>query len=213
MSEGSEIYKENTMSEANETNGTAAEKTPEMLEAVSTLYAEGIDRLAQVQKKGLDFAVQANNEILQSWKKISLAMPGAPGMMVLQLASSAFERYADTQKGAIDLVLTQSHAIMDVVKEGSAATSQANNVSTGLIQKAVQESVSVQKRALDESAAQTKAAFEKAKAQMGLNGTPAETAVDTMQMGVESLIESQKSLLDFAARPLPIAAAPQSQTM
>ncbi len=45
-----------------------------MLDAVSTLYADGIDRLAQVQKKGLDFATQANNEIIQSWKKIALAV-------------------------------------------------------------------------------------------------------------------------------------------
>lgn len=188
-----------------ETNAT---KAPEMLEAVSALYADGIDRLAQVQKKGLDFATQANNEIIQSWKKIALAVPGAPGLAVLQLASSAFERYADTQKGAIDLVLTQSHALMDVVKEGSTATSQATAQSTGLIQKAMQESLSVQKRALDDSAAQTKAAFDKAKASMGLNGTPAETAADTLQMGVESLIENQKALLDFAARPLRTASTP-----
>ncbi len=198
-----------------ETNGTAP-KNPEMLDAVSTLYADGIDRLAHVQKKGLDFATQANNEIIQSWKKIALAVPGAPGLAVLQLASSAFERYADTQKGAIDLVLTQSHALMDVFKEGSTATSQATEHSTGLIQKAMQESVSVQKRALDDSAAQTKAAFDKAKASMGLNGTPAETAADTLQMGVESLIENQKALLDFAARPLRTASTapePTEQTM
>jgi hypothetical protein len=184
-----------------ESNGTTA-KTPEILDAVSTLYADGIDRLAQVQKKGLDFATQANNEILQSWKKIALAVPGAPGLMMLDLASSAFERYADTQKGAIDLVLTQSNAMLGVVKEGLAATAQANAVSTGVIQKTVQESVAAQKRALDESAAQSKAAFEKAKSQMGISGTPAETAADTLQMGVQSLIENQKSLLDFAARPL-----------
>ena len=193
-------------------NGTT-EKTPEILDAVSTLYADGIDRLAEVQKKGLDFATQANNEILQSWKKIALAVPGAPGLAMLQLASSAFERYADTQKGAIDLVLTQSHALVNVVKEGSLATTQANAVTTGLIQKAVQESVSVQKRALDESAAQSKAAFEKAKSQMGLTGTPAETAADTLQMGVESMIESQKSLLDFAARPLRTSADQQENTL
>ena len=199
-----------------ENNGTSTQKTPEMLDAVSTLYADGINRLAEVQKKGLDFAKQANNEIIQSWKKIALAVPGAPGLAALELAASAFERYADTQKGAIDLVLTQSHALMDVVKEGSAATSQATAHSTGMIQKAMQESVSVQKRALDDSAAQTKAAFDKAKASMGLNGTPAQTAADTMQMGVESLIENQKALLDFAARPLRTAATqpePSEQTM
>ncbi len=66
----------------------------------------------------------------------------------------------------------------------------------------------MQKRALDDSAAQTKAAFDKAKASMGLNGTPAETAADTLQMGVESLIENQKALLDFAARPLRTASTP-----
>ncbi len=69
----------------------------------------------------------------------------------------------------------------------------------------------MQKRALDDSAAQTKAAFDKAKASMGLNGTPAETAADTLQMGVESLIENQKALLDFAARPLRTASTPRAR--
>ena len=34
-----------------------------------------------------------------------------------------------------------------------------------------------------------------------MTGTPAETAADTFQRGVDSLIESQKELLDIAARP------------
>ena len=69
------------------------------------------------------------------------------------------------------------------------------------MQQTVEHSVAAQKKALDNSAAQTKAAFETAKQQFGLAGTPAEAAAESFQRGVDSLIETQKELLDIAAKP------------
>jgi hypothetical protein len=61
--------------------------------------------------------------------------------------------------------------------------------------------VATQKKALDNSVAQSKAAFETAKKQFGLTGTPVEAAAESFQRGVDSLIETQKELLDIAAKP------------
>ena len=120
---------------------------------------------------------------------------------MLDLASNAFERYADTQKGAIDLVLEQSHALANIVKERSLSLTEATESAAKIVQQAVGHSIEAQKKALDTSAAQTKAAFANAKKQFGLAGTPAEAAAESFQRGVDSLIESQKELLDIAAKP------------
>src|SRR5450631_1159597 len=98
-------------------SAAAAEKT-EVVETIATLYTNGVERLAEVQKKGIDLAVKQNAEFLNAWKKIAQVIPGAPGFVMLDLASNAFDRYADTQKGAIDQVLKQSHALASLVKEG-----------------------------------------------------------------------------------------------
>jgi chorismate mutase len=178
----------------------AAEKT-EIVDTITSLYTTGVERIAEVQKKGIDLAVKQNAELLDAWKKIAQAVPGAPGLFMLDLASNAFERYADTQKGAIDLVLEQSHALADLVKERATATAEALAGAPAIVKQTVDQSVAAQKKALDYSAAQSKAAFASAREQFGIKGTPAETAAETFERGVDSLIESQKELLDIAAKP------------
>ena len=181
-------------------SAAAAEKT-EVAETIATLYTKGVERLAEVQKKGIDLAVRQNAELLDACKKFAQVVPGAPGLFMLDLAANAFERYADTQKGAIDLVLEQSHALAGLVKERAASVSKATEGAAAIVQQTVEHSVAEQKKALDNSAAQTKAAFETAKQQFGLAGTPAEAAAESFQRGVDGLIEAQKELLDIAARP------------
>lgn len=178
----------------------AAEKT-EIVDTIAALYTTGVERIAEVQKKGIDLAVKQNAELLDAWKKIAQVVPGAPGLFMLDLASNAFERYADTQKGAIDLVLEQSHALADLVKERTAATAEGFEGAPAIVRQTVDQAVAAQKKALDYSAAQTKAAFASAKEQFGMKGTPAATAAESFERGVDSLIESQKELLDIAAKP------------
>jgi len=182
-------------------SAAAAEKT-EVVETIATLYTKGVERIAEVQKKGSDLAGKQNAELLDAWKKIAQLVPGAPGLFMLDLASNAFERYAETQKGAIDLVLEQSHALAGLVKERAASTANTTEGAAAIVQQTVEQSVEAQKKALDYSVAQSKAAFQTAKKQFGLTGTPAEAAADSFQRGVDSLIETQKELLDIAAKPL-----------
>src|ERR1700722_19744833 len=176
-------------------SAAAAEKT-EVVETIATLYTSGVARLAEVQKKGIDLAVKHNAELLDAWKKIAQIFPGAPGLAMLDLASNAFDRYADTQKGAIDLVLEQSHALASLVKEHAASTANATAGASEIVKQTVEKAVAAQKNALDFSVAQTKVAFETAKKQFGMSGTPAEAAAESLQRGVDSLIEAQKELLD-----------------
>jgi hypothetical protein len=181
-------------------SAAAAEKT-EVVETIATLYTNGVERLAEVQKMGIDLAVKHNAELLDAWKKIAQAFPAAPGMAMLDLASNAFDRYATTQKGAIDLVLEQSHALASLVKERAASTASATAGAGAIVRQTVEKAVAAQKSALDHSVAQTKVAFETAKQQFGMSGTPAEAGAESFQRGVGGLVEAQKELLDMAAKP------------
>jgi len=181
-------------------SAAAAEKT-EIVDTIANLYTTGVERLAEVQKKGIDLAVKQNADLLDAWKKVAQAVPGGASLFMLEMATTAFERYADTQKSAIDLVLEQSHSLAGLVKERVASVSEAFEGGPALMKQAVDQSVAAQKKALDYSAAQSKAAFASAKDQFGITGTPVEAAAESFQRGVESLIESQKELLDIAAKP------------
>ena len=181
-------------------SAAAAEKTA-VVETIVTLYTNGIERLAEVQKKGIDVAVKQNTDLLDAWKNLAKVVPGAPGLFLLDLASNSFGQYAETQKNAIDLVLAQSHAIAGLVSEHTSSVAKATESAAAIVQQSVEHTVEAQKKALDQSAVQTKAAFKNARQQFGLAGTPAKEAADSFERGVDSLIESQKELLDIAAKP------------
>ena len=121
---------------------------------------------------------------------------------MFDLMGTLFERYAETQKGAIDLVVDQTHAIAGAAKERNAKVNKAAEQGVKLAEEAIEQSIAVQKTALDYSAKQSKAAFESAKKQFGYAGTPAGAAADSVQLGVEVVIGAQKDLLDVLKSPI-----------
>jgi hypothetical protein len=181
-------------------SAAATEKT-EVVETIANLYTTGVERLAEVQKNGVDLAAKQYADTLGAWKKIALTVPGAPAVFMLDLASSAFESYAGLRKGAIDLAVEQSHAVAGLVKEGARSATKAIEDTTAIVQQNVEQSVAEQKKALDNSVAQTKAAFQTAKQRFGLTGAQVDEASESFQRGVDRLVETQKQLLDIAATP------------
>jgi hypothetical protein len=177
----------------------AAEGTkPDLIEAMTELYTNGIERLADVQRKGLEIAVKQNAEVSVVWKKFTLPMPG---VLMLDLATTAFERFAETQKGAIDLMVEQAHTFSKLVKERKVKATDTMEEGKKQAKDAIQQSIAAQKTALDYTAKQTKAAFETAKQQFGYEGTPAGTAAESMERGMDIVLEAQKELLDLVAEP------------
>jgi hypothetical protein len=179
----------------------AAGEKPDVFESMTQLYTAGIERVAEIQKKGLDLAIQHNAELVNSWKKHTLP---ASGLFVLDLTTTAFERFADTQKGAIDLVVDQSRALAKLVKERKVKTTETFEEGKARAQEAIEHTIAAQKTALDYSAKQAKAAFQTAKQQFGYAGTPAAAVADSMQRGVEVVVEAQKDLLDAMKAPVEI---------
>lgn len=192
----------------NKDQGPKAPVTPaagEKLDVLGTfadLYVKGIQRLAELQKQGLDLAAQQNAELVGVWKKNATGSVIASGPFMFDLIGTMFERYVDTQKGAIDLVVEQTNAFASVVKERKAKAAKAGEEGVTLAREAIEQSVEAQKTVLDYSAKQAKAAFETAKKQFGYAGTPAEAAADSVQRGVEVVIEAQKDMLDALKTPV-----------
>jgi hypothetical protein len=188
--------------ETKETKGPVTVPEPvkvDVIESMTELYTNGIERLAEVQKKGLEIAVKHNAEVAGAWKKFALPVPG---VLMLDLANTAFERFADTQKGAIDLMVEQTRTFSKLVKERKFKATETMEQGKKSAKEAIEHSVAAQKTALDYTTKQTKAAFETAKQQLGYAGTPVGTAADSMERGMDIVLEAHKELLDLVAEPI-----------
>lgn len=171
----------------------AEEKDADVIESIVEIYSSGIHRLAEIQRKGLEIAVEHNAEVGKTWKQFT---PAAPTVLMLDLAATALERFADTQKSAIDLMVQQTDTFAKIVRERKATASDSIKDGKARAKEVIEHSIAAQKTALDYTAKQAKTAFETAKQQLGYAGTPAGVAADSVQRGVEVVVEAQKELLD-----------------
>jgi hypothetical protein len=170
--------------------------------SVAEFYTTGIERLAEIQKQGIDLAIQQNAALVGVWKGQVEALPAVSKLFRLDLAITFLEQLVDTQKGAIDLLVEQSQAFVTIVKKQQIDAAKSADEGVAMAREAIEQSVVAQKTALDYSAKQTKAAFASAKKQFGYAGTPAEAATDSVQRGMEVVIEAQKGLLDAFKTPV-----------
>lgn len=170
---------------------------PEIRDSFASLFLRGIERMAEIQKQAIDFAVQQNTEMVEVLKKVAEKTPSAPRLPLLDLATGAVNRYADTQKAAIDLVVEQSQVWTDTFKDRATVDKKATDTAANMAKQAIERSFGVQKKALENTAAQTKAVVDAAKNQFGLNGVQADAMADTFQKGVDTIVEAQKELLDL----------------
>jgi hypothetical protein len=181
-------------------NGAA--KKNEVVETFIPLYTKNVERLAELQKKSLDIAAEQNAELIAACKKAFNYIPETPGLFLFDLVGQTFARFVETQKGAIDLAVEQSHVVAGLAKErGGSAVKVAEGV-TALFKQSVEHSVAAQKKALDYYAEQHKTAFETAKKQFRIPDNP---AADAFQTGIDALIQTQKTMLDIVSKPFKAA--------
>jgi hypothetical protein len=187
-----------TTRKSTKSTAQAAEKN-EAVETFIPLYTKNVERLAEIQKKSLEIAAEQNVELMEACKKAARNIPEAPGSYLFDLVGQAFDQFVETQKGAIDLAVEQSHAVAGLAKErGGSAAKVADGV-TALFKQSVEHSVAAQKKALDYYAEQHKTAFEAAKKQFRIGNNP---AAEAFQTGMDALIETQKTMLDIASKPI-----------
>jgi hypothetical protein len=163
----------------------------------ANLYSHGVDRIAEIQKRTLDTAVQHNTEMIDAWKKLAEKLPGGARLPLLDVAASMFERFADTQKNAIDLVVEQNRAVIESIKDRASVANKATEAAVHMTNQAVERSVAAQKKVVETTVAQTKAVLEATRQQMGAAGVPTDSAVASFQRGVDRFVEAQKEMLDL----------------
>ena len=77
--------------------------------------------MAEIQKRSIDFALQQNKDTIGLWKQLTEKLPWAPPMKGLDEAATRLERFAGTQKTAIDLMVENTRAFVEMMKERTEA--------------------------------------------------------------------------------------------
>jgi hypothetical protein len=168
----------------------------EIRDSYAALYSKGVQRLGDVQKRSIDVALQHNREAVELWKQMADKLPWAPRLKVFEQAVQNLERLAETQKTAIDLVVEQTGAFVDMLKERTAAFEKANDAILNFGQQSFDRTVAAQKKTAETTITGTKSAFENAREQFGFPGGDAVAA--RIQRGVGAVIDAQKELLETA---------------
>jgi hypothetical protein len=185
-------------------NEKTAKENP-AFDAACEMFHQSVQTVAAMQKNVLDLAVQQNSEAIQACKKNLKGTFFANSAPLFDLAAQALEKYAGLQKSLIDLAVEQTNALGALPELRHETPAKAASAVTNLAQQAWQRGLAAQKLALDVAAQQNRAVAETVKQQ--LSGTPVAAAADSIQRGVDALIETQRNVLEIAGKPVKPAAA------
>ncbi len=182
------------------TSNSEAAKNTEIVDTVLAMYTNNVARLAEVQKKTLDLALQQHAELTVAGKKFTQTTHGTQASTIFDLAATMFGQYVDLRKGAIDLAVEQSNSLAGFAREGVNSVSKATDTITTLVQDSFDRATSIQRSAIEFGATQTKTFFDTFKKQSGVAGTPVEAAAESVQRGLDNLAETQKEFLNIASK-------------
>lgn len=169
----------------------------EMADKFAGLYAKSVERLAEIEKRTLDLALQHNQDTMEIWKQATDKLPWMPRLNLFAEAAVTLERIADFQKTAIDLAVDQTRAFVEIMKERSAGVSKSTDSAVNFAHRSFERTVAAQKKAAEVTVAGAKSAFDKAFGQFGPGG---EAVADSIQRGVDTVAEAQKELLETLTR-------------
>lgn len=190
------------MSPAPKAKRNVAAENPENGKAirdnVASLYAKSVERMAEIQKRSIDLAMQQNKETIELWKQVTETLHWAPPVKGLEEAETTLERFAGSQKTAIDLMVEQTHAFVDMVKERTAAMEKTTDSVLKFAKQNFERTVEAQKKATDAAVHETKSAFETAREHFEFPGSAA--VAESIQQGVDALVEAQKEFLESVSR-------------
>lgn len=174
---------------------------PEVVESFIPLFAKNVQRIAEVQKKSLEIAAEQNAEFVETCKKAFEFAPETSGLFFFDLFGQACERAIETEKGVIEFSVEQTKAVTEIAKERAGSLAKVAEGVSGLMQESIEQSVAAQKKAIAFCAQQSKTAFEAGKKLRVSN-----PFAEAIQAGFDVLVETQKTVLDIAAKPLSKAA-------
>lgn len=202
------------MDNAQKSTSTAAPGMPERGEAelpFATAYAallhRAFERYATIHKASMDAFTQQSLDVIGTLKNSVKGTPAvAPVLSAMEVTAQAFESAAGMHKSLIDMAVQQSAAIVEATRERGASMSRFAGDMTDLWRQAGERSVAAQKMFIDFAAQQNKVITETVKKQFEFAGPPAAAAAESIQKGMDAVLDTQKELLDIAAKPMRTAA-------
>lgn len=175
-----------------------AGREKEIRDKFAALYTKSVERIADIQKRSIDIAMQQNKETFGLWRQLAEKLPWAPQLKGFEEAASRLEQFAGTQKSAIDLMVENTRAFVEMVKERTAAAEKTTDSVLNFAQESFDRSVDAQKKAADAVVAETKSAFDNARVPFEFPGSKA--VAESIQHGVDAVVEAQKELLEMVTR-------------
>lgn len=177
---------------------TAKEPT----DAFANLLENGFERVLEVSKNSLNLSVEHNAEVLEATRKAFNLAPNTPGLFLFDVAGKAFENYAELQKSVLNILGQQGSAAAGAVRESGKAGANLAAKTASAFQESVDRTAAAHKAVLDFAARQNKLVVEAIKQQKGVAGTPLAQIADSVERGMDALIEAQKNQLETAASQL-----------
>jgi hypothetical protein len=173
-------------------------KTFEFIETSANLYKKSVERMAEIQNRTIDCALQQNREAIELWKQMTEKLPWAPRLYFFDDATGTLERVAEAQKAAINAAVDQTRSFTDMIKERTVLASKAAESLSRFSQQSFERTVAAQKVAAEATFNETKSAFENARDRFSVPGS--EVFAESLQRGVDAVIDAQKELLQTASR-------------
>ena len=176
--------------------------------AFATLFHKGMVRFAEVQKSAFDMFAGQSADLHNAWKHTHKLPAATPAMFFMDWAAEGVEKLVDAQKSLLDLAVGQSTLAVNGAKERTDSASRFAATLNDMIQQSTDRLVAAEKVVLDFAARQNAALTDRCKRQFGFaEATLAAAAADSVRRGVDAVLETQKELLDIAAKPLKAATA------
>ena len=164
------------MSASHKSGGTAAGQ----LDSFWAAYAKGVEELADLGRQTIDKAAEQNRELFAAWKKgVDQTVEG------LQQAAQA-------QKALLAVAVERGRVVSKLATENAESVSKTAAGVAAVVDSLGASANSAQKQALEIAAAQSSSAYDAAKRHFETSGT---AAVETFQRGVDTLLETQKTVL------------------
>jgi hypothetical protein len=193
---------------------TATDAAAEKMEApeisinnVAELVHKGVERMAQLHKTTLDVVNQQATDMNTIMKQAFRGVPAIPGLFLYDLGLQAMNKWAEAQKGMVDLFVEQSAGALDLVKHRTETMKVGSEELNEFVRNTADRTAAVYRMALDFAATQNKNVADAVKRQAGVAGTPIAAAAEATQRNVESVIDAQKEMVEAAVKQTKTAMA------
>ena len=170
------------MSGTNKSSGAAAAVA--QFDAFLTEYAKGIakgiDAFAALGRRALDATGQQNRELLTAWQESA------------EFVVKGYHQSAQIQKDLLEVGVERARVVSRLAAENVESINKAIGGVTAVLETFAGYASSAQKQAVEFAAAQSTTVYDAAKQQLEASGS---AAADTFKRGVETIIETQRTVL------------------